>query len=188
MATCTQCQSTQLNNNKVAVYEATGLMAPFTVLLENAVTEQTCGACGAPSSIYVPDMEGLLHAVVFARACVSRKLSGQEIRFMRRAMGWKAKDLAKELGVSAEFLSRCENGSKVLGETTEKLFRIFAILKTPDKELLSDFDLSGLFDLIKVSPTWDAEKPLTLSFVRAPRREGRAANGNGRWVKDQTAA
>lgn len=74
-----------------------------------------------------------------ARALEPRKLSGEELRFMRKAMGMKAKDMAKSLGITSEYLSRCENGKKTMSETTEKLFRLYVIL-----------NISRIYDAIKI--------------------------------------
>ena len=174
MENCTKCKEGAVQTSVVAAYEAIGLGAPFRVILENAVKVETCFTCGAIQGTYIPDMEGLFHTVVLARALEPRKLSGAELRFMRKAMGWKAKELAKHLGISVEYLSRCENDLKVMAPTTEKLFRIYALLRTPDRSALEEIDLSKLFDIIQIEATWDASQPLKFHFVRrcVPARAG----------------
>jgi transcriptional regulator with XRE-family HTH domain len=152
----------------VPAYDAVGLRAPFKVILENAVKVETCTRCGAVLGTYIPDMEGLFYTVVFARALEPRKLTGAEVRFMRKAMGWKATELVKHLGISAEHLSRCENGTKVMALSTEKLFRLYALLRTPDKAALKELDLGTVFDLIEVKPVWDEAEPLVFYFLRRP--------------------
>lgn len=185
MASCTNCLRAGVETKIAPAYEATGLGAPFKVILEDAVKQTVCTKCGEVLETYIPDMEGLFHAVVFTRALEPRKLTGTEMRFMRRTMGWKAKDLAKHLGVSAEHLSRCENGTKVMAPATEKLFRLYAVLRTPDKEALNELDLSAVFDLIEVEATWDVTKPLKFVFVRRP-RVVRLDEDNDKWRKDQS--
>ena len=169
-------------------YEAVGLGAPFRVVLEHAVKLETCVKCGAVQGTYIPDMDGLFHTVVFARALEPRKLTGAEVRFMRKAMGWKAKDLAKHLGISAEYLSRCGTGVKVMAPTTEKLFRIYALLRTPDRSALAELDLSKLFDIIEIEATWDASKPLEFYFLRRRVPAEQAHHSDGKWRKDHKAA
>ncbi|CAA9289971.1 MAG: hypothetical protein AVDCRST_MAG93-3817, partial [uncultured Chloroflexia bacterium] len=144
IANFTSCGGAGVETKIVPAYEAHGLGAPFRVVLEHAVKAQVCTGCGETLNTFVPDMRGLFHAVVFARALEPRKMSGAELRFMRKAMGWKAKAIAKHLGLSAEYLSRCEAGCKVMSEGTEKLFRLYSLLKTPDKSALKELDLSKL--------------------------------------------
>ena len=184
MAHCTGCGRTGVTTKVLPAYKAVGLGAPFEVILEGAVKVDTCVACGATLGTYIPDMEGLFHAVVFSRALEPRKLTGAELRFMRKAMGWKAKDLAKHLGVTAEHLSRCENSSKVMAPATEKLFRLYALLKTPDKSALAELDLSAVFDFIEINATWDVTKPLVFHFVRRPVPAEPVNEGDEKWRKD----
>jgi transcriptional regulator with XRE-family HTH domain len=184
MVKCTHCGGASSSQSIVAAYEADGLGAPFKVVLEHAVKVGKCAKCGNVLGTYIPDMKGLFHAVVFSRALEPRKLSGPEVRFMRKAMGWKAKDLAKHLGISAEYLSHCESGRKAMALTTEKLFRIYALLRTPDKAALGELDLSELFDLIKIETIWDAGKALVFHFVRRPIVIEPVTEGDEKWRKE----
>ena len=43
----------------------------------------------------------------------------------RAALGWTVRDLAKKAGVSANTVSRYENGSDALGDTLARLRRTF---------------------------------------------------------------
>lgn len=184
MVKCTHCGGTGISQSVVPAYEADGLGSPFRVILEQAVKVGTCTKCGNVMGTYVPDMEGLFHAVVFSRALEPRKLSVAEVRFMRKAMGWKAKDLAKHLGITAEYLSRCENSHQVMSLGTEKLFRIYALLRTPDKAALKELDPSELFDLIQIDETWDATKTLVFHFVRRPVVVEEVTEGEEKWRKE----
>lgn len=185
MVKCTHCGGTDISQSVVPAYEADGLGAPFRVVLEHAVKVGTCRKCGNVAGTYIPDMKGLLHAVVFSRALEPRKLTGPEIKFMRKAMGWKAKDLAKELGISAEYLSRCENSQKLMSLTTEKLFRLYSILRTPDRTALQELEpLSEIFSLIKVDAMWDVTKTLVFHFVRRPIVVEPVTEGDEKWRKD----
>jgi len=168
-------------------YEATGLGAPFKVILENAVKVEVCAKCDKTLGTFIPDMKGLFHAVVFSRALEPRKLNGQEIRFMRKAMGWKSKDLAKELGVSAEHFSRYENG-KTMPIGPEKLFRLYALLKTPDQSALRELDPSKIFDMIEIQSIWDPTKPLEFHFFRRKAPAEPVDGDEGKWRKDLKAA
>ena len=80
----------------------------------------------------------------------------------------EGKNVGPRLGVSAEYLSRCENGQKNSSVTTEKLFRLYVLLQTPDKSALTDLNLSEVFKIIEVNPVWDPSQELVFHFVRRP--------------------
>lgn len=188
MATCATCDGASATTKVVPSYEAVGLGAPFKVILEDAVKVTSCAKCGMTLGTYIPDMEGLFYAVVFTRALEPRKLNGEELRFMRKAMGWRAKDLAKHLGVSAEHLSRCENSTKLMAPATEKLFRLYVVLKTPDKSALDELEISKLYDLIEIEAMWDPSKILAFHFVRRPVVKEPVHEGDEKWRKEKLKA
>jgi len=53
------------------------------------------------------------------------QLSGREIRFLRKHMGMKSKDFAKEIGVKPVTVSRWENGDSPPTEPLDRLIRLF---------------------------------------------------------------
>lgn len=77
--------------------------------------------------IDIPDYDGLIGAIATLRAINDRKLSGRDIKFLRKHLGMKAKDLAVHLDVSPEHLSRCENEEKVLSGNSEKILRLLVL-------------------------------------------------------------
>lgn len=189
MVKCKHCGGGAVVLHGVAPeFEAGGLKAPFRVILDHAVKTETCKKCGTLLRYYIPDMEGLFHAVAFSRSLEPRRLAGAEVRFMRKAMGWKAKTLAQHLGVSAEYLSRCENGQKTLSVTTEKLFRLYVLLQTPDKSALTDLNLSEVFKIIEVNPVWDASQELVFHFVRRPIVDEPVTESDEKWRKEPLKA
>lgn len=121
-----QCQDVRVVPKK---YDMDTLGAPFKVVLLDSVTVTVDPETGE-EIVSVPDTVGLINAVVKARACHSRKLSGPEIKYIRDALGVRAKNLAQFLDISPEHLSRCENGEKVLSSTKEQKLRSFAFLAT----------------------------------------------------------
>jgi DNA-binding transcriptional regulator YiaG len=72
----------------------------------------------------VPDIQGLEAAVAVARVTVPDKLSGREIRFLRKAMCKKAAELARFLDVTPETFSRWENDREVMSTNAERVFRL----------------------------------------------------------------
>src|SRR5690348_12335504 len=71
----------------------------------------------------IPAIKGLLNLI--ARDLVEKDsaLSGAEIRFLRKRLGKKATDFAKQIGLEPETLSRIENGHLPPSERTDKLVR-----------------------------------------------------------------
>ncbi len=188
------------------------LGAPFGVILRNGVTKNTDSKTGE-EIVTIPDVVGLIGAVVRARATHPRKFSGAEIKFVRDALSVQAKNVAEFLDISPEHLSRCENGGKVLSAATEKQFRLAAFLATlmedpeklffrPTKEQfeeakrnLAERDLGedvkeGALDFVKtflslkIEPARSAdEKPLEFVFSRGEADKVMAAQGMATKIK-----
>jgi transcriptional regulator with XRE-family HTH domain len=169
---CEVCGGRTVAERIVPLYEADLLGAPFTVMLDASVREATCTSCGAKMKTVIPDLEGLLHAVAITRALTPRKLVGAEIKFLRNAMGWKAKDVAKYLELGSEHLSRCENGSKTLSPLAEKWFRLFVTVKVYEKKLDKRINLEKVKEYVdidkifcmKIESTWNPDEPLQYHF------------------------
>ncbi len=120
-------------------YNMDTLGAPFQVMVMDSV-EVNIDPVTGEEEISVPDVVGLINAVVRSRVEHPRKLNGKEIAFIRKALGVRAKVLAVFLGMSAEHLSRCEAGSKVMSASSEKLLRLFAFLGTYSKDPTAMFN------------------------------------------------
>lgn len=116
-------------SNVVPAYEVDTLGAPFRVTLVDSVQIKMDEVAGK-ELVLIPDFVGMVNAVARCRAIHPRKLSGDEIVFLRKALGVKAKALATYLDVSPEHLSRCEAGSKVLSSASERMLRLFVFLAT----------------------------------------------------------
>ena len=196
---CTGCGGASVRTEVVPEYDADILGAPFKVYLRDAVKVEICTSCEAVLSTTIPDPEGLFYAVSFERALHPRKLVGAEIKFLRNVMGWKAKKLADELGITAEHLSRCESGRLPLSMTTEKLLRLYVILQpggaseakfTIAKErALAIFkdsagDLIEAMNRFKIEAGWKAEEPLVFHFERRRLHEASGLGPDGEDGKD----
>lgn len=191
MTRCEVCGCSNVRQHVVAEYEADLLGAPFSVILDNSVQEEFCASCGAKLRTVIPDVEGLLHAVAMLRAIEPRKLSGADIRFIRKAMGWKSKDVARHLELRHEHLSRCEHGSRVLSPMAEKWLRLFVLVKIMDKTLKAKFDIETLVDM-RIEATWESDAKLVfrLSYRAVEEAERVAQDGqnDGKWQTELIAA
>lgn len=99
----------------------------FKVILVDSVREIDPKA--NDPEIIIPDESGLHKAISWQRAIDPRKLTGGDIRYLRKSLGMKAKDLAVSLDISPEYLSRCEAGTKVLAGNVEKMLRLTILLE-----------------------------------------------------------
>jgi putative zinc finger/helix-turn-helix YgiT family protein len=74
----------------------------------------------------IPNIEGL-HRLIAKLLTQSRtRLHGPEIRYLRKFLGYAAKDFAKLLGVTPVTVSRWENGAEEIGAPSERLIRTLA--------------------------------------------------------------
>jgi putative zinc finger/helix-turn-helix YgiT family protein len=124
----------------------------------NGITVHTCAKCGAE----FPELPAVqnLHAAIGKAVLAQREaLRGEEVRFLRKEMGIKAKDFAEMLGVTKVAVSRWENSKKPLNSIADRLIRCVFLLhrlkekeETPDeiRTFLEAFQ-SGLADITKLA-------------------------------------
>ena len=62
-------------------------------------------------------------------------LTGEEIRFLRKRLGKKQTDFAKDLGLEPETLSRYENDKLAVSEASDKLIRLYYVAFSTDPDL-----------------------------------------------------
>lgn len=118
---------------RIPVFDASAILgAPFKVFLTDAVDEKYDIETGEPVGVVIPKHNELMAVVAMLRACNERKLSGEDVRFLRKSRHMKAKEFAEENCVAPETLSRIENGKQAISPLIEKLVRLntcLALLK-----------------------------------------------------------
>jgi putative zinc finger/helix-turn-helix YgiT family protein len=132
----------------------------------NAVVVQRCSACGE-EMVGIPDMQGLARATALARALSPERLTGKEVRFIRRALDMKQKDFAEAMDLSAEHVSRWENGHNGIGGAGEKLVRhnVCALLSGGSCK----YDPKVIASMVFVPYPEKGIAPIEMVRVRAPR-------------------
>lgn len=108
------------------------LGTPFKVLLSNGVSV-TSNEITKKTITEITDLPGLIAAIVCVRALHPRKLSGDDLKYIRSALGLRSNEVAKSLDMSSEHYSRCETGAKTLSSSAEKLYRMFVFLQAACK-------------------------------------------------------
>jgi DNA-binding transcriptional regulator YiaG len=185
----------------VEKFEAMDIGAPFKVILSDAVQASFDMATGEMISYSIPDLDGLLGKVVLSRILHPRKLSGADVKFVRKALGVKQKDLATKIELNPETLSRMEAGGQPLGPGSEKLLRIFALktafkidrLKACDEKTRLEDAMDRVFDNLKPTSVFDVVDELVFQFSYRSRPEADApgdkpSSEDGHWVDKAKAA
>ncbi|MEA3546845.1 MAG: type II toxin-antitoxin system MqsA family antitoxin [Thermodesulfobacteriota bacterium] len=87
------------------------------------ITQYVCPACGEKYAS-IPNMQKL-HRFIGTHICQKRRalLKPEEIKFLRKDLQLKSKELANLLGVTPSTISRWENGKKQIGEPYDRLLR-----------------------------------------------------------------
>jgi DNA-binding transcriptional regulator YiaG len=182
---------------------------PFKVFLSNGVVEKVDEKTGKVMT-EITDLPGLIACILQARVLHPRKLSGDELKFIRVALRLKSAEVAEDiLDVSPEHYSRCETGTKTLSTSTEKFYRMRVFLQAGCKhkavqelkekmqkenaeidateEIKEAFEAfqSVFFDM-KIKNIFPVGDELAFSFVHRPvDRRPRRARGkdDGKWHK-----
>lgn len=128
---CAAVMSTARENYK---YEESGLSCITLVGME--VTR--CKKCGE-SEVAIPAITELHQAIARVIVLKPERLVPEEIRFFRKHLGLSQADIAAQLGVAIETVSRWENGKERMSVPAEKLLRFLVARKEPiaryEKEL-----------------------------------------------------
>ena len=188
----------KLDSRVVDHFEAKDLGAPFKVVLHNAVKVSFEVETGSVVSYTIPDLDGLLKVIVMNRVLHQQKFSGDDIRFIRKAINVKQKDLAKSIEITPEHLSRYESGAAPITPASEKLLRVYALktafklhkLKACDEKTKLEDALDKIFEGMTPLAVYDVSKPLELHFRRSrPVSEQPGDDGDGGpWNGDMAEA
>jgi len=126
---CPECgtpMSTLVENHR---YDESGL--PNIVLA--GIEKHHCPKC-AEELVSIPRMEDLHRTIAFAIAEQLARLSGAEIRFLRKYLGWSGADFARNIGVAATTVSKWENEQEPMGTTAERWLRLAVMRQKPIEE------------------------------------------------------
>lgn len=117
---CQQCGGANAERQKGNhLYSESGL--PNVTLV--GVTLVSCPDCGA-RGVMIPKIEKLHAALAEMLITTVPKLSGPEVRFLRKYLGLSGVDFAERMGVAAATVSRWENDKEPIGGVAERLLRL----------------------------------------------------------------
>jgi putative zinc finger/helix-turn-helix YgiT family protein len=109
-------------------------------IILHGVKETRCDECG---EVYYNfgDIDALHQMIAQQLIVKSDDLTGPEVRFLRKFLGYSSGVFAKLVGYEIEHLSRLENGKTPVQKTFDHLVRLMVAKKIPDR----DYDLQDLF-------------------------------------------
>lgn len=96
-----------------------------------------CAACGE-AEIAIPAIEALNRSLGAALIAKPGRLTGDEIRFLRKSLGWSARTFAARMGTSPETVSRWETGKQRMAQTSERLLRVLVAIEGPIEDYASE--------------------------------------------------
>jgi len=116
---CMQCGEALTSQRENFAYRAVGL--PSITLADVMVSR--CPKCGE-YEVEIPAVEELHKTIAILVASKAEKLTPDEVRFLRKYLGWSGADFAATFGVDPATVSRWENGKQEMGATAERLLRL----------------------------------------------------------------
>lgn len=144
---------------------------PYPVLIKNAVIEKVDGATGEVLARAIPDLDGLVASVAMIRALTPVKLSGEEIRFLRKAIGATAREVADTINVDPATFSRWETGAQGIGEYVERLLRHHISETLAPRAPAVDFDPSRITTM-RILPAWPEGSVPPIEVTRVVYKDG----------------
>ena len=129
-------------------YDAVGL--PGITLKDIKVSR--CPKCGE-YEVAIPQIEDLHRLIARAVIAKRERLTPEEIRFLRKFLGWSGADFGAHMGTTPETVSRWENGGTPMGVTADRLLRLMVAAGQPK----TDYSLETLKLVARLNP-----KPLRL--------------------------
>lgn len=149
---CVVCGGRMRVTGDTHQYQECGLRG---VTLVGVIVRQ-CDKCGE-HEVAIPNLEGLHRAIARSLAQRHSALLGPEVRFLRKWLGHSGQDFAALMGVTAETVSRWENGKRVLPSVADRALRLMVLRSDP----VESYDLA-FFRKIAPRPPARPKLPLVL--------------------------
>jgi putative zinc finger/helix-turn-helix YgiT family protein len=154
---CIACGSAMKTRVEEYLYTECGL--PDVVLV--GVKVSRCPSCGK-QAVSIPNVEGLHKAIARALADKRDGLTPQEIRFLRKSLGFSGAEFARVMGKTPETVSRWESVTSpmMMDAAAERLLRLMVMTREP----LPPYPLERLSNVATSGPA-----PVKLSLRRGAR-------------------
>jgi len=118
---CMSCGRAELGKPELG--EVPYLSLPGTTLMDVEVRQ--CPAC-YDDEVAIPRIEELDRLLVRVVTAHGGRLTGEEIRYLRRFLGWSGRDFARHFEVDPATVSRWETGAQQMDPRADQLLRMCA--------------------------------------------------------------
>lgn len=137
---CPACRHEMIRSTENHRYTESGL--PNVVLV--GIEVRRCPHCGE-TAVAIPRIEELHRILAMTLIRERGRLTPDEIRFLRKWLGWSGVDFAKHMGVTPETVSRWESAEnpKPMGGTAERLLRLAVAHGQP----VDEYPIAMLIDI-----------------------------------------
>jgi putative transcriptional regulator len=133
---CRTCGKAEMTTRtETYLYTESGL--PNVVLV--GVEVRRCPSCGH-HELVLPRVTELHRTIAQAVIHKPARLSGAEVRYLRKYLGWSGADFARHVGVDASTVSNWENDKDPIGSSSDRLLRLMVAHGTP----VEDYSLDEL--------------------------------------------
>jgi putative zinc finger/helix-turn-helix YgiT family protein len=120
---CRACGKGELMSFRERVrYVASGL--PNVWL--DGIEVRRCSVCKEQVEV-IPSVEKLHRAIGLVVVKKPARLTGAEVRFLRKLLGYSGADFARHIGVDPTVVSKWENDQQPIGEQSDRLLRMMVV-------------------------------------------------------------
>jgi transcriptional regulator with XRE-family HTH domain len=99
----------------------------------HGLVQYRCPSCDQPAA-EIPKVKALHRLIARDIVCMREALSGDEVRFLRKELGMKGKEVADALAIEPETYSRWENGKQTVAPCHDRQLRLIYILNESEEE------------------------------------------------------
>jgi putative zinc finger/helix-turn-helix YgiT family protein len=114
-------------------YKECGL--PNVVLV--GVEVRRCPSCGEVV-VPLPRVTELHRVIAMAVIHKPERLSGAEVRYLRKYLGWSGEDFGQHMGVDRSTVSNWETDKAPIGPTSDRLLRLLVARRSPVEQYSED--------------------------------------------------
>lgn len=122
MVMCSNCGAEAIRTIGVYPFKESGLSN----LVLIGVNLIQCSTCGNIDPI-IPDVNDLMRAIAWHIATQRFRLTGEDVRFLRKYLRMTGVEFAELLGADKSTLSKWENSADTVGTANERLIRSVAL-------------------------------------------------------------